>query len=191
MSQGRIGHPCSAGKRRPKQNAQPLAGLRVDQKCLVLGPISRILSAAVNRCVVFISLRPPCDDRPPCCRTCAWHNGMRLTRDCPTGRRVPYLVLHRIGFFLPPSLPSARWALTPPFHPYPSEISNRRSEIPNGRYILCDTVRHAALKRRAPSFAGNPALWCPDFPLRTVFSGPGVTRALGSKNFGAKTWPQN
>jgi len=59
------------------------------------------------------------------------------------------------------------------------------------RYILCDTIRHDALKRRAPSFAGNPALWCPDFPLRTIFSGRGITRALGSKNFGAKTWPQN
>lgn len=33
------------------------------------------------------------------------------------------------------------------------------------RCIFCDTVRHPVLKRSAPPFKGNPALWCPDFPL--------------------------
>ena len=32
---------------------------------------------------------------------------------------VPYLVLLRVGFTLPPRLPEARCALTAPFHPYP------------------------------------------------------------------------
>jgi len=32
----------------------------------------------------------------------------------------PYLVLLRVGFTLPPALPSERCALTAPFHPYPS-----------------------------------------------------------------------
>ena len=45
---------------------------------------------------------------------------MRHTRDCWAGRPVPYFVLHRIGFSLPPASRPARWALTPPFHPYPS-----------------------------------------------------------------------
>jgi len=31
---------------------------------------------------------------------------------------LPCSVLHHVGFALPPSLPSARWALTPPFQPY-------------------------------------------------------------------------
>jgi len=31
---------------------------------------------------------------------------------------LPCSVLHHVGFALPPWLPSARWALTPPFQPY-------------------------------------------------------------------------
>ncbi len=87
---------------------------------LVLGPISRILSAArLMHGVIFISLKPSEDGQSPCCATCVTHSGMRLTRDYLTGRQVPYLVLHRSGFFVPPSLLSARWALTPPLHPLP------------------------------------------------------------------------
>ena len=35
---------------------------------------------------------------------------------CPACR--PYLVLLPVGFAMPLALPLARWALTPPFHPY-------------------------------------------------------------------------
>lgn len=31
---------------------------------------------------------------------------------------LPYVALLRVGFAVPLSLPKARWALTPPFHPY-------------------------------------------------------------------------
>jgi len=43
-----------------------------------------------------------------------------------TGRPFLCFVLHHVGFALPPQLPSARWALTPPFHPYlpPHEVKN-------------------------------------------------------------------
>ena len=34
--------------------------------------------------------------------------------------RHPYSVLLPVGFTLPPLSPEARWALTPPFHPYPA-----------------------------------------------------------------------
>ncbi len=34
-----------------------------------------------------------------------------------------------------------------------------------GLLVFCDTIRRAALKRRAPACEGNPALWCLDFPL--------------------------
>jgi hypothetical protein len=37
----------------------------------------------------------------------------------PAGRFPPYLVLLRVGFTLPPALPTERCALTAPFHPYP------------------------------------------------------------------------
>ena len=33
---------------------------------------------------------------------------------------VPYLALHPMGFSVPPRLRLERWALTPPFHPYPA-----------------------------------------------------------------------
>ena len=36
--------------------------------------------------------------------------------------RCPYSVLLPVGFTMPPLLPVARWALTPPFHPYPGWI---------------------------------------------------------------------
>ncbi len=38
-------------------------------------------------------------------------------------RALPYLVLLRAGFCLPPVLPPARCALTAPFHPYPPSRS--------------------------------------------------------------------
>jgi hypothetical protein len=52
---------------------------------------------------------------------------MRHTRDCRAGRPVPYFVLHRIGFSLPPASLPARWALTPPFHP--CRLCHLKSEI--------------------------------------------------------------
>ena len=38
--------------------------------------------------------------------------------------------------------------------------------LPARRSVFCDTVRRRGLNRDAPAFEGNPALWCPDFPLR-------------------------
>jgi hypothetical protein len=46
--------------------------------------------------------------------------------------RRPYSVLLPVGFAKPPPLPSARCALTAPFHPY-------RSSSPR-RYVFCGTV---------------------------------------------------
>jgi hypothetical protein len=42
-------------------------------------------------------------------------------RGCRCGSHLAaYLALLRLGVTVPPLLPAARWALTPPFHPYPS-----------------------------------------------------------------------
>ena len=59
-------------------------------------------------------------------------------------------MLQRIGFTWQSVSPSTRWALTPPFHPYPK----------NGRYIS------VALSLRSPSAAVSrySALCCSDFP---------------------------
>src|SRR5882757_4275361 len=105
---------------------------------LVPKPISRILSGACAPGSSFLSTSAEAD-LPHHGAACAPPDGMRLTRDYPTGRRVPYLVLHRIGFFEPPSLPSARWALTPPFHPYPERAALRRVE-PGGLFSVTLSV---------------------------------------------------
>ena len=54
---------------------------------------------------------------------------------------LPLFVLHRVGFTLPPRLPSERWALTPPFHPYPC-----------GRFLFCGTFRQPNLTSGCPGF---------------------------------------
>src|SRR3954469_25620787 len=56
-----------------------------------------------------------------------------------------YLALLRLGVTVPPLLPAARWALTPPFHPYPSSQPFGRV---SGRSILCGPIRRLAAPRR-------------------------------------------
>ena len=48
-----------------------------------------------------------------------------------------------MGFSVPPRLRLERWALTPPFHPYPGRCRP-------WRYILCGTVRRDASRRALP-----------------------------------------
>ncbi len=96
--------PHGGGKLR---EARPV--LRRWEECR--SPVSRILSAPLARGCTVISLTPPERSAP-------------LTRDATSTRRVtggppfPCYVLHHAGFAVPPWLPLARWALTPPFHPY-------------------------------------------------------------------------
>ena len=60
-----------------------------------------------------------CDPSPSCDGCDVTRGSARPRSDCEAGGLFPCSVLHRIGFFVPPRLPSGRWALTPPFHPYP------------------------------------------------------------------------
>src|SRR3989449_3243968 len=50
-----------------------------------------------------------------------------------------YLALLRLGVTVPRPLPAARWALTPPFHPYPWI---------KGRSVFCGPIRRLAAPRR-------------------------------------------
>src|SRR5438309_4906938 len=50
-----------------------------------------------------------------------------------------YLALLRLGVTVPRLLPGARWALTPPFHPYPWN---------QGRSVLCGPFRRLTAPRR-------------------------------------------
>ncbi len=59
---------------------------------------------------------------------------------------LPYLVLLRVGFALPPSSRTARCALTAPFHPYPACA---------GRYVFCGTGRRLALKPASRTLSGT------------------------------------
>ncbi len=65
--------------------------------------------------------------------------------------------------------PGRRWALTPPFHPYPT-ATLRRSSRPGG-------VISVALSFGSPRLGvtQRPALWSPDFPP-TYSLTPAVTR---------------
>src|SRR5512144_279318 len=72
-------------------------------------------------------------------------------------RTPPYLLLHRVGFAVPPPSPEARCALTAPFHP-----CHASSEGPFGGLfsvaLSCGSPR--------PVVDRHPALRCPDFPRR-------------------------
>ena len=71
---------------------------------------------------------------------------------------LPYLVLLRVGFSLPPPLLAARCALTAPFHPYPDY---------SGRYIFCGTFRRRPLKAAPRTLSGTPL-----YGVRTFLSQP-------------------
>ena len=75
-------------------------------------PVSRILSAPAFRSWTVISLTPP-RRSAPLARSAT--NTRRFLAD---GQSFPCSVLHHAGFAVPLRLPSARWALSPPFHPY-------------------------------------------------------------------------
>ena len=85
---------------------------------LALGPVSRILFRALRRfgrhfSHVRLAAASPSEAR------LRERSRVRHTRGYWTGRPATYFALHRTGFFVPPTSPLARWALTPPFHPYP------------------------------------------------------------------------
>src|SRR5262249_45945348 len=57
--------------------------------------------------------------RPPVWMTHVGAPGRHAARTVGSRPRIPpYLVLLRVGFTLPPTLPPERCALTAPFHPY-------------------------------------------------------------------------
>ncbi len=83
-------------------------------------PISRVLyglrvQARENVAAIPLERMSPCVSRDLPGRQA----GKCLRRIAPSRR--PYSVLLPVGFALPPLLPGARWALTPPFHPCPAQ----------------------------------------------------------------------
>jgi len=84
--------------------------------------------------------------------------------------RHPYSVLLPVGFTVPLPLPVARWALTPPFHPYPATswpepvVRHRQSEG-GAVYFLW----HFPWGRPRRTLSGTVYPWSPDFPPPAVF----------------------
>jgi len=100
----------------------------VSQKRLHLRrAISRILSPELSFRLTIISLTRPGFPRSPDVRpvqAADATNTRKLSRDRErprnrTGGPASCYVLHHMGFFVPRPLRAGRWALTPPFHPYP------------------------------------------------------------------------
>ena len=96
--------------------------------------------------------------------------------------RVPYLALHPMGFSVPPRLRLERWALTPPFHPYPAcnfkiEISGLAVcflwHCPSGCLTTSPPacIPQSAFLRRQLQVTRHRALWCSDFPPPRNISG--------------------
>ena len=109
-------------------------------------PVSRVLSGAA----IHLRHTSPCacSDLPG---SGAGH------ASSPIGNMLPYLVLLRVGFTLPPVSPPTRCALTAPFHPYPvalrhsprhCAVSCRASCAGSRRSVFCGTFRGLAPPRR-------------------------------------------
>jgi len=79
-------------------------------------------------------------------RTCWGRRAPPLTRR--SAARGPYLALLPVGLAVPELLPAPRWALTPPFHPYPSGVPASRTE---GRFLFCGAFRRVAPPGRYPA----------------------------------------
>lgn len=76
-------------------------------------------------------------------------------RDRTSRPQAPaYMALQPVRFTLPPLSPEARWALTPPFHPYHA-----------GRGGIFSVALSGCIRGNASSpFREHGALCCPDFP---------------------------
>ena len=108
-------------------------------------PISRVLSVLTyasvhqHRTVIPLGVQSPT-------RSSSLPAARRFATSLRDGSSLAaYLALLRLGFTEPPSLPKARWALTPPFHPY------RHIGYPiRRRFAFCCTVRRTKLTPHAP-----------------------------------------
>jgi hypothetical protein len=125
---------------------------RFQSNFVAAGPVSRILCAALSprrptgtksgTTVIPLGRTLLCgsSDLPGSCDAPSQHVHP------PKRTFLPYLVLLRVGFSLPPPLLAARCALTAPFHPYPARA---------GRYVFCGTFRQRRLNDAARTLSGT------------------------------------
>ena len=103
--------------------------------------------------------------------------------------RVSYWTLHPMGFSVPRRLRLERWALTPPFHPYPGCCQpwryNSLWHFPSGRLAASPP---ACIPRALRSgVTRHRALWCSDFPppARAGSDSPPFQNQRPAGNYGA------
>ena len=111
--------------------------------------VSRILSAARRSVWLCVHLSTPPERG-------SRRSAMRHTRNHRRAARFPILPCTGLGLS------------SPHCYLWSGELLPPRFTLTSGKpkaVIFCDTIRHARLPSRAPAFTGNPALWCPDFPL--------------------------
>jgi len=90
-----------------------------------------------------------------------------------------YLALLRLGVAVPPLLPAARWALTPPFHPcLPAPLRG-----PTGG--LLSVALSVAFRR--PGVTWQSALWSSDFPRGGLATTPRPSRSASDTNLTGRT----
>src|ERR1019366_4910324 len=141
--------------RDPKQNIQTTCtGLSTGpllQEEGIRWPVSRVLCRLPSRRnATVIPLDRPLPDGS---RDLPGRLGRRSPPALRPARR-PYSVLLQAGLAMPSPLPGPRWALTPPFHPYPASPRLRRA--------VCFLWRYPwGRPRRALPAAYSP--WSPDF----------------------------
>ena len=156
--------------------------------------ISRILSTLIAQSLTIIPLGPGSlrdSSSLPEGRDAALLRARRVR----AGPALPsYLALLHAGFSMPRMLPSGRWALTPPFHPYqmrsvrnwPSRgVTKRRSprsKLTGGIFsvALSVAVGRSALAR----FAARP----PDVIRRVALSSRAFAEEPGVRTFLPLTW---
>ena len=96
-------------------------------------------------------------------------------------RRCLLLLLMRLA--VPELLPIPRWALTPPFHPYPQRKRRAVCFLLRCLYLPKCTGVASCTHRQTPGVTRHHALWSPDFPPGTRPSGKPVHRRVYSINF--------
>src|SRR5689334_1150920 len=90
-----------------------------------------------------------------------------------------------MGFAVPPALPRARWALTPPFHPYPPSL---RKE--GGLFSVA-----LSSASPPPGVTWHRTLWSSDFPPVLERLAPPKTgdrlRDVGGRTFALRRQARN
>ncbi len=97
----------------PRRGA-PRARFRLDKNRIARQPISRVLCPLLGD--DYSSRRPVAKPLKQPTRVCS---GRNTPAPCCHEARHAYLVLLPVRFAVPFLSPETRWALTPPFHPYP------------------------------------------------------------------------